>query len=149
IMFRVFNASTADEVWQLIASEFRRDSVARQESRAGCTMEIMRAGISISDPLQKWIPSRQPAVNVAFALAEVIWIIAGRNDSGFLTFWNRQLPAFAGEGAFFHSAYGYRLRHNLQFDQLDRAYHVLKNDSDNRQVVLQIWDGRIDFPQEN
>ena len=92
--------------------------------------------------------SRNPAINPAFALAEVIWIINGRRDSEFLNFWNPALPKYAGSGHFYHGAYGYRLRHGFEFDQLERAYNVLKNNPDTRQVVLQIIDPRIDAPSE-
>ena len=52
------------------------------------TKEILHAAISISDPRQRWMMSRQPALNPAFALADVVWIMNGRRDIGFLEFWN-------------------------------------------------------------
>ncbi len=39
-----------------------------------------------------------------------------------------------------------RLRHHLGIDQLERAYQVLEHDPNTRQVVLQIWDSRLDLP---
>lgn len=80
-------------------------------------------------------------------MAEVIWIMTGRNDSAFLNYFNRQLPRFAGRGETYHGAYGYRLRRHLGVDQLDRAYNALRNKPASRQVVLQIWDSRIDLPK--
>jgi len=93
--------------------------------------------------------SRRPAMSVAFAIVEVISIMNGRRDAAFLNFWNRDLPRFAGEGDLYHGAYGYRLRSNFGFDQLERAYQTLRDNPESRQVVLGIWDPRIDFPDEH
>ena len=148
-MFRLFEGTTADQVWRDIAGHFNRDCESVQASRAGLTHEILHAAICICDPIQRWVLSRNPPINLAFAIAEVIWLVNGHNDSRFLSFWNTRLPRFAGEGPTFHGAYGYRLRSHLGLDQLDRAFHALRNNPDGRQVVLQIWDSVVDFPDRN
>jgi thymidylate synthase len=149
-MFKVFQGTTADVVWQEVAAAFRDGSLTvEQGSRAGATREIMHVAISIEDPRQRWVVSRHPPINPAFAIAEVVWILNGRDDAEFLNYFNRQLPRFAGCGSVYHGAYGHRLRRHFGIDQLDRAYHVLANRCDSRQVVLQIWDGRIDLPHAN
>lgn len=75
-----------------------------------------------------------------------MWILAGRDDSRLLTYFNRSLPKFAGEGAAFHGAYGARVRRRFGFDQLHRAYDALRSNPDSRQVVLQVWDCTADLP---
>jgi thymidylate synthase len=147
-MFRVFEGRTANDVWKKAASAFCKGGGAEQASRAGETRELLHSAMSISDPSQRWVTSRFPPINPAFAIAEIIWIIMGRNDSAFLNYFNRQLPKFAGHSENFHGAYGYRLRRHLGIDQIERAYQVLKHKPQSRQVVLQIWDGRIDLPSD-
>ena len=147
-MFRVFEADTADEVWGKVADAFRAGEGTFQPSRAGEMYEILHSAISITDPAQRWVTARTPSINPAFAIAEIVWIITGRNDSAFLNYFNRQLPKYAGHNETYHGAYGYRLRYNLGIDQLERAYKVLKAKPSSRQVVLQIWDGRIDLPDD-
>lgn len=148
-MFRVFEGLTADEVWGKVAIAFQSGEGTVQSSRAGQTREILHSAMSISDPTQRWVASRHPPINVAFAIAEVVWILTGRNDSAFLNYFNRQLPKYAGHGDTYHGAYGYRFRHHLGVDQLERAYNVLKTKPDSRQVVLQIWDGICDLPDSS
>lgn len=147
-MFRVFEGATADEVWLKLAAAFRDEPLRTQVSRAGDTREILHAAISIRNPRRRWVVSRVPALNPAFALAEAIWILAGRDDSAFLNYFNPKLPNFAGRGARYHGAYGYRLRCHLGMDQLSRAYEALKHNPSSRQVVLQVWDARSDLPGE-
>lgn len=149
-MIKVFDGHTADEVWQLAVSEIRHDgNVKHQSGRGGPTQEILHAAFTIQDPRQRWIVARHPALNPAFAIAEVIWILSGRKDSAFLNYWNSQLPKYAGSGKEYHGAYGFRLRHHFGIDQLERAYQALQYNPDGRQVVLQIWDPATDFPDES
>ena len=146
-MISVFRGQSADDVWQQAAEAFRRsDGVRSQDSRGGPTKEILHVATSIADPRQRWVVSREPPLNFAFALAEVVWIMTGRSDLAFLEYWNSRYRNFVGPGPELHGAYGYRLRHHLGIDQLERAYHVLQQNPDTRQVVLQIWDSRIDLP---
>lgn len=149
-MIPVFAHETADGVWQQAAVALQAsDAAAPQASRNGMTQELLHAVLTIRNPRQRWIVSRQPPINPAFAIAEVVWILTGRNDAAFLTYWNAQLPKFAGPGPMYHGAYGYRLRHHFGLDQLHRAYLALQHNPDSRQVALQIWDPRNDFPDED
>ena len=146
-MIKVFEGTTADEVWRMAAAELLHgNSTRHQDGRGGSTQELLHAAFTIQDPRQRWVVARQPALNPAFAIAEIVWILSGRNDSAFLNYWNSQLPKFAGSGNLYHGAYGFRLRHKFGIDQLERAYQALRHNPDGRQVVLQIWDPEADFP---
>lgn len=146
-MIPVFEGPTADHVWQQLAEVFRQPAGYHvQPSRDGETKEILHAVISIADPRQRWVISRQPPLNPAFALAEVVWIMTGRRDLAFLEFWSRRFPEFVGPGPELHGAYGFRLRRHFGVDQLDRACEVLSRNPITRQVVLQIWDPKLDLP---
>lgn len=133
-----------------MADTFRESKCVRhQEGRGGPCSEVLHAAISIEDPRQRWVGSRTPPINVAFAIADLVWIIAGRSDLKFLKFWNRELPRYVGEGPELHGAYGHRLREHLTLDQLKRAYEALRANPDTRQIVLQIWDSDIDLPHSD
>ena len=147
-MIRALEAVSADHVWRKLAQAFREsDGVCVQASRDGSTKEILHVAISIEDPRQRWIVSREPPLNLAFALAEVVWIMAGRRDLKFLEFWNSKLRNFVGPGPGLHGAYGHRLRCHFGLDQLKRAYEALQQSPDTRQIVLQVWDSRTDLPE--
>lgn len=149
-MTALFESNTADVVWRLAAMELLSEpSRASQKSRLGSVKEILHSNLHILQPRQRWISSRAPAINPAFAIAEVVWIIQGRNDADFINFWNPALPKYCGDVQEYHGAYGFRLRHNIGIDQIERAYQVLSKNPNTRQVVLQIWDGKIDLPSES
>src|SRR5689334_22652456 len=109
----VFRADTADLLWrQAFTSLIETADGARATSRQGVTIETLHAAFELLDPRQRWIVSRAPAINPAFAIAEVIWILRGRNESAVLNYWNRQLPKYAGPTDVYPGAYGHRLRHH-------------------------------------
>jgi len=151
-MFTNFNCKTADELWNSVACNLATSKKAWQtkDSRNGPTKELLHATFSISDPTQRWIQIRPKPINLALALAEVVWILNGRDDSSFLRAFFPKLSDFAGDTIRFQGAYGKRLRCHFEIgDQLLRAYNVLKNDPKSRQVVLSIWDPNCDLPHSD
>lgn len=146
-MINVFEGETANDIWKS-AVECLHGSGQLTKSRIGDTKEILHSVFSISDPRQKWITSRFPPMNPAFALAELVWIVSGESEASVLNHWNPSLPKYCGNSENYHGAYGHRLRKHFGIDQLERAYYSLVNNPDSRQVVLQLWDSKIDFPDE-
>lgn len=144
-MLPQFVGNTADAIWRQ-AAQTLTGQAHRQDSRLGLTRELLHCTFLLTNPRQRWVLSRQPALNPAFAIAEVVWILRGHDDAGFPKFWNPALSRFVGEGDRYHGAYGHRLRSSLDLDQLERAWQALSANPDSRQVVLQIWDSNRDFP---
>lgn len=158
-----FDGTTADDVWHQ-AITLVRSTAPVQESRDQPTRELLHATFTLQDPRQRVVFSRP--INPAFAIAEVIWILAGSNDLDFLRFWNPRMQRFSDDTIRLSGAYGFRLgsqprlapdiaerlRHGVagateeRQDQLRGAYEALRATSHSRQVVLQIWDRRSDLP---
>lgn len=146
-------AESADEVWRAAASMFEHDQARLHAGRAGpmgsVTLELLHVALTVRNPRERWTYSRRPPMNPAFALAEVLWIVNGRNDSAFINYWNSLYRDFAGTGETYHGAYGHRLRRHFGIDQLRRAAAALRANPEGRQVVLQIWDPTSDLPHED
>lgn len=142
-----FEGNTADEVWyQATTALLDLKNEHRQGSRLGETRELLHSMLAIHNPRQRWVHSRCPGVNPAFAIAEVFWVLSGSNVASQINFWNPALPRYAGTGEHYHGAYGFRLRNQFGFDQIAKAYEALRGTPNSRQVVLQIWDAQTDFP---
>lgn len=145
-MLQPIESANADELWLTAADRLLSRSQKSQASRAGTTQESLHAVLVLNNPRNRWVVSRSPAINPAFAVAEVVWILRGRNDSAFLNYFNQSLPRYAGSGSTYHGAYGFRLRTMHGIDQLHRAYEALSSNPDSRQAVLQIWSPTADLP---
>jgi thymidylate synthase len=143
-MIRCYAGTTADELWLNVARSLL--DAQPQAGRGGATKELLHVGLTLGDPRARWVTVRRPALNPAFALVEAVWILSGSREAAVPNFWNPVLPRFAGDGSTFHGAYGWRLRHHFGIDQVERAVTALRKNPDSRQIVLQIWDSAIDFP---
>ncbi len=149
-MINLFSGTTANEAWLQAAQSFKAKKLFHShEGRGGETEEILHAGFSLSNPRQRWVTARRPVINPAFALAEIIWIVRGRDDVPFLEYWNSQYPKFVKNHLVAYGAYGHRIRRFNGLDQFERVYQILSSKPQTRQAVLQIWDSHRDIPYED
>ena len=139
---------TANDVWRKAVDKIlqQKDTV---EGRTGDVFEVLHSFITIEEPRQKWVYDRVPPVSIGYALAELVWIMNGEDCSEVINFFNPQLEKYAGRAKFYHGAYGKRIRSHYGFDQLEKAYYALQGVPESRQVVIQIYDTRVDFPIDN
>ena len=146
-MFKCINGTTANDVWNKSYNEIINSKTVN--TRLGTSKELLHVALSIKNPIQKWIDTRKPPISIGYALAELIWILNGKDESSTINFWNPSLPKYAGDYKKYPGAYGYRIESIFGFDQLERAYNVLNNNSNSRQVVINIWNPSIDTPLES
>lgn len=147
-MSEFITGKTADEVWKKATNILlNQDEVLK--GRTGEIYELLHTFITIEEPRQKWVYDRIPPLSVGYALAELVWIMNGEDRSDIINAWNPSLERFAGKSDFYHGAYGKRIRSHFGFDQMEKAFQALQNVPETRQVVIQIYDTKIDFPIEN
>lgn len=83
--------------------------------------------------------------NHFFELFEALWILAGRDDVAFLTFFNKRMADFSDNGETYHAPYGHRLRAAHGFDQISELISLFRKDRNTQRGVLQIWDAVRDL----
>lgn len=121
-------------------------------SRNGRTMELTHVGITLQKPLERevLVPGRK--VNLAAQIAETAWILAGRNDVGWLKHYLRRAPDFSDDGVAWRGGYGPRLRswpvrdggNDSVIDQIAYVVDTLRGSALSRQAVAMIYDPQID-----
>lgn len=108
------------------------------------TLELHPAVIEVENPRRRLVTAHGRPVNVAFALAEALWILAGRNDVEMPAYYNSNVKQFSDDGIVFNAAYGNRLRRHFGHDQIEDVIKVLAADRDSRQATLVISSPRDD-----
>lgn len=83
--------------------------------------------------------------NPFFHLYESLWMLVGRNDVEVLGRYAKRMLTFSDDNRTLHGAYGDRWRKGLGQDQLTLIAKRLKEDSEDRRCVLQIWDSEYDL----
>jgi len=83
--------------------------------------------------------------NPFFHLFETLWMLAGRDDVEFVSFFNSGMVNYSDDGKRFHAAYGHRWRKHFGTDQLDQIIRALDANPACRRQVLGMWDVRCDL----
>lgn len=99
-------------------------------------------------PSERVLFSAKRDANPFFHLMEAMWLLAGRDDTGFLDhyvrdFGKRFAENVVGEPAqlnYLHGSYGARWRTHFGYDQLAFVVKKLKDDPASRQCIIQMWD---------
>lgn len=132
----------------------------KQHSRAGDVIVYPCPVTTVyKQPYERVLFEPTRDANPFFHLMESLWMLAGRNDATWLDqFVSNFSSRFAEDGGIQHGAYGFRWRthfmldgcvedysHGFELDQLERIIRLLKNNPDDRRIVLQMWDPSIDL----
>lgn len=111
----------------------------RIPSRNGDTFERNPGVFNIETPRRRLVTCVGRPINVAFALAEVLWILQGRQDVTMLKFYNSRIDQWSDDGLSFNAPYGYRLRSTHGHDQIEDIVRTLIASPESRQAVLSVW----------
>lgn len=127
------------------------DGVER-ESRNGPVRLFTEPVMTIYDrPRERVLFDPTRDANPFFHLFESLWMLAGRDDVGFVAQFVKRMRTFSDDGKTMHGAYGKRWLHwftdergSFQFDQLSHIIRALNENPDDRRQVLSMWDGHVD-----
>lgn len=121
----------------------------REASRAGDVVSLQEPLTTVTlQPTERVLFSPTRDANPFFHLFESLWMLSGRQDSASLNCYVKDFgDRFADKGDVIHDAYGHRWRHALGFDQLNVIVDRLRSNPQDRQCVLQMWDGMPEFEE--
>lgn len=109
------------------------------------TREVIGAQLTLTDARNCLLDAPSRNLNHRFAVAEWLWILAGRNDVQSIARYNQELIRFSDDGKTFAGAYGPRLA-----PQWGWVVNKLREDPDTRQAVVTVWTpapaGSLDIP---
>lgn len=137
---RSFTARNVNSMLRLVLPEFKTQGVPFP-SRNGPVLRMMGPTcLTYTHPLERvcFCPIRD--ANPFFHLFESMWMLAGRNDVKWISFFNSGMAQYSDDGETFNAAYGHRLRHHFKIDQLNIVVNQLMADPNSRQAVAQLWD---------
>ncbi len=97
------------------------------------TRELLGVQIRVTDLRNNLLVHPARALSYRFAVAEWLWLAAGREDVATMAKYNKHITQFSDDGAKFAGAYGPRVALQLPYlmEQLRKPY--------SRQAVVTIW----------
>jgi thymidylate synthase len=121
----------------------------KDESRNGT---VYRAKTPVTTvykrPAERVLFWHERDANPFFHFMEGLWMLTGRNDLGFVHYYNKGMEKYSDDGESLHGAYGWRWRDYFTIDQLQVIIQRLSQDPDDRRSVLQMWDPIGDLARE-
>lgn len=110
--------------------------------------EKLGTKITISHPWERCLALPERHDSFPAKCAETLWMLAGRDDIGWLSKYLPRAPQFSDNGKVWRGAYGPRLRAWTDgvdiIDQLKYVERLLANDTNSRQAVISLWNPGVD-----
>lgn len=101
------------------------------------------------NPMERVLFSEARDANPFFHFMESLWILAGRQDVEFVSYFNSNIANYSDDGVTFNGAYGYRLRTHFGMDQINETIYLLKKEPNTRRAVMGIWDPQFDLNKQS
>jgi thymidylate synthase len=115
------------------------------EVRGKKIWEILSYLVEIECPLERVILHPHRKNNTFAAIAETMWVLAGRNDIAYLGHYLPRAKNFSDDGRTWRGGYGPRLRNWRGTDQIKNVIDLLNFDRATRRAVMVIFDPELDF----
>lgn len=102
------------------------------------TKEILALKFSLEDPRNRVLFSSLRPFDLGYAIANVIWTVAGRDDAESISFYNALGSRFSDDGIKIPSAMGPRAFSKGAGNQWEHAADQLRDDPSTRRAVVQV-----------
>lgn len=139
---RVINGTGVNDLY-MVGLKMLADSAELEQTRNGPAYVMPCPVTSVyHKPDQRVLLNRKRNANPFFHLYESLWMLHGRDDAASLNNFIKDFGERFSNDGIVHGAYGHRWREAMGFDQLESIVERLRANSQDRQCVLQMWDGR-------
>ena len=109
-------------------------------------LERLHQQITLTEPWDRYPRLGLRKASLPAQIAEAMWILAGRNDVEWLSYYLPRAAEFSDDGKTWRGGYGPRLRRygGSGVDQLAHVVNVLHADPTSRRAVFAIYDADVD-----
>src|SRR5699024_1950497 len=123
--------------------------------------EHLHQQITLTEPWDRYPRLGLRKASLPAQIAEAMWILSGRNDVEWLSYYLPRAIEFSDDGETWRGGYGPRLRNfggrmfgdavgpTIPVDQLDAVVRELRANPTSRRAVLGIWDPLMDARRAN
>lgn len=135
---------------EMVVEQGKKVTVRGQE-----TKELLNVSLTIHKPWQRCLVIPQRHDNIFAKIAETLWVLAGRNDIEWLSYYLPRAVDWADDGKHWRAGYGPRLRswevqcnsYGLkgEIDQVEECLKLLQVDPTTRRAVMSLWNPVEDY----
>lgn len=140
-MFTKFYADCINTVYYQVGSSLVT-SGQKVAVRNTETVELHPCAFTIGNPKKRTLLFDGRDNNPFATLFETLWVLSGRTDIQYLSFFLPRAIDFSDDGQTWRAGYGGRIMNNP--DQLKYVYEVLKKDLYSRRALISLWRPELD-----
>ena len=117
--------------------------------------EIRPVVLILNNPRERFLMSPGRMIHPYFQVMESLWILGGRGDVEWISYYLKNMEKYADGLTEFHAPYGTRMRHagdhrilpcdNNPKDQFRNCYEYLRKDPHTQQAVMTFWNPIFDY----
>lgn len=133
----------ADELYIDVARKLKKTSLY-VSPRGHLCGELLGLTYKVLIPRSRWIKNTGRELSLSFALGEFCWIMRGSNDLNTIAYYAPSYSKYSDDGETLNGAYGSRIIHWGNIDQIKYVINKLKSDKDSRQAIIQIYNPTLD-----
>lgn len=100
------------------------------------TKELTNVKIQLKDITQNIVSIRN--ISPAYLFGEWLWYFTGRNSVKFISSFGSMWSKLTDDGKTNNSAYGYRMKYEFGFNQIETIIALLRKDPDSRRAVINL-----------
>lgn len=125
-------------------------------SRNGGITELLGTSITLTRPWERFHTVKHRNANPFAQIAETFWVLGGRNDVGWLSYYLPRARDFSDDGATWRAGYGPRLVNwplssvfgtNAGVNQVQSVLNELREHPDSRRAVISLFNPAIDYAE--
>lgn len=136
---------TIDDAFRGMLARLLADG-EKVDSRNGAAIELATQAFVVERPRNRFLHTPGRNNNPFAAIAETMWVLAGRNDLTYLTPYLRRAPRYSDDGgSTWRAGYGPRLRNWHGVDQVAEVRNQLNASPSSRRAVMSLFDPKLDF----
>jgi thymidylate synthase len=99
--------------------------------------ELLGYSFVLTNPRNRLIYSRARKLSFGFSIANLIWLLSGRNDVETISFYNKHGNVYSNNGVYYEAAFGDRIFGNLKL--WESAKELLIKDENTRRALMPIF----------
>lgn len=134
----VIKESNVDYAYEKLLQLALTSSEEIEESRVAPAKDLGLVAVTLEGSGDRLIGCPVRALNPFLAIVEAAWVLSGRNDLQPLTRVMKRYAQYSDDAKTLNGAYGFRLRKQLNKDQLEECAKLLSRAPNSRRAYLSI-----------
>lgn len=123
-------ADNIDEIYMTVCKDLVK------ATKVGGTRELLNVKLVLTDITKNIVSVR--GISPSYLCGELLWYFNGMKSTEFISRFSKFWEKISDDGKTANSAYGYLMKYQFGFDQIEKVIELLKKDPNSRRAVINL-----------